>query len=128
MTVRVVQLGTRRARGERVRLGTVRRPPRGVFKKDWAAKNHFDVWLPMLAPSAKLLSSTYRSKSSLREKTFAKRYLAEMNRPDASRLLDALAALSHVANFSVGCYCEDEAQCHRRFLRKLLTERGAEVR
>lgn len=128
MTIRIVQLGSPRSRGEGVRIGTVRRPPRGIRKKDWAAKDYYDVWLPLLAPSALLLSTTRSSSSPRWRQTFEKRYISEMKRADASRVLDALPALSHAADFSVGCYCEEETNCHRRLLRKLLVARGAKVR
>ncbi|MCM2315085.1 MAG: DUF488 family protein [Thermoanaerobaculia bacterium] len=127
MAIRIVQLGSARLRGEGVRLGTVRRPPRGVPRTRFASENWFDVWLPNLAPSQELMSAG-RSSTSLKSwKSFARRYEAEMNRPDASRVLDALAALSHSANFSVGCYCEDETHCHRSLLRELLARRGAKL-
>ena len=125
MTVRIVQLGTPRARGEGVRLGTVRRPPRGVPRIEFATGDWYDVWLPNLAPSEELVKAALASTSASSWNAFARRYRAEMKRPEASHLLDALAALSHSANFSVGCYCEDEAHCHRSVLRELLAQRGA---
>lgn len=115
-----------------MRIGAVRRPPRGVPKKRSARLNYFDVWYPVLAPSAKLMRATRAAYARTdREKvwnTFTRRYRAEMTRPEASRTLDLLAALSHRVNFSVGCYCEDERRCHRCILRKLLKERQAEIR
>jgi uncharacterized protein YeaO (DUF488 family) len=125
MAIRVVRLGTPRRRGEGVRLGTVRHPPRGVRKARYAADDWFDVWLPTLAPSAALVKAAKRADTPAGWRRFAARYRAEMARPDPARLLDALAALSHGANFSVGCYCEDEARCHRSVLRELLEARGA---
>ena len=126
--IRIVQLGSARLRGEGVRLGTVRRPPRGVRRGDYARYDWFDVWLPNLAPSATLMSRTSISADGSGWSTFARRYRSELKKPEPSRLLDALAALSHVANFSVGCYCSDEKLCHRSVLRKTLAERGALVR
>jgi uncharacterized protein YeaO (DUF488 family) len=119
--IRVTRLGSPRARGEGLRLGTVRRPPRGVRKADYARRNYYDLWLPDLAPSTKLLSL---SKDWGR---FAKAYRREMKRPAAQRLVELLARLSHHANFSVGCYCEREERCHRSILRQLLVERGAAI-
>ena len=125
MPIRIVQLGTPRARDEGVRLGTVRRPPRGVPKSQFASRNWYDVWLPTLAPTDDLFRAIKQERVSW--DAFKRRYLAEMRKPDPARLLDALAALSHGANFSVGCYCEDEARCHRALLRQLLEERAASV-
>ena len=127
MGVRVVRLGTPRRRGEGVRIGTVRRPPRGVPKAQYAAQNWYDVWLPGLAPSASLVKAGLASDSAADWRRFARRYRSEMSRPEPSRLLDLLAALSHRTSFSVGCYCEDESRCHRSVLRALLAERGAAV-
>jgi uncharacterized protein YeaO (DUF488 family) len=110
-----------------VRLGTVRHPPRGVRKSRYAADNWYDVWLPNLAPSAALVKAAQAADSPAGWRRFAARYKAEMARPDASRLLDTLAALSHGADFSVGCYCEDERRCHRSVLRALLASRGASL-
>lgn len=126
--VRVVRLGTPRAPGEGVRLGTVRRPPRGVRKADYARRDYFDVWLPELAPSAELFSWVRsRPLTDARWRTYARRYRGEMRRPEAQRLLTLLAALSAGTDFSVGCYCEDEARCHRSLLKELLVEAGAQV-
>jgi uncharacterized protein YeaO (DUF488 family) len=131
MSISIIRLGSPRHPVEGVRIGTVRRPPRGVPKNQWAKRDYFDVWYPVVAPSAKLMSA---SRAALAKKdpkvwkTFARKYRNEMNRPDASRTLDVLAALSQTANFSVGCYCADEAWCHRGILRKLLKKRGAKFR
>ena len=126
MAIRVVRLGTPRAPSEGPRLGTVRRPPRGVRKADYARRDFYDAWLPDLAPSAPLVRSISAAPiTEARWKNFAKRYRSEMKRPEAERLLALLAQLSHAADFSVGCYCEDEARCHRSLLRKLLAEHGA---
>ena len=125
--VRIVQLGTARLRHEGVRLGTVRRPPRGVKKSRHASENWYDVWLPNLAPSAALLSTAKRIKTDSDWKRFVVRYETEMAKPEASRLLDLLAALSHQTNFSVGCYCHDERRCHRSILQRLLRQRGATI-
>jgi uncharacterized protein YeaO (DUF488 family) len=127
VTIRVVRLGDARARGEGLRVGTVRHPPRGVRKTELAARNFYDVWLPGLAPSAALVRAGREADTPRAWSTFAKRYRREMAAPDASRLLDLLAALSHQTSFSVGCYCADEARCHRGVLRALLAERGADV-
>ena len=128
MAIRVVQLGSPRARGEGVRLGTVRRPPRGVRKQDYARRNFYDVWLPELAPSLALVAWAQSAPlSDARWKTFARRYRAEMRRPAARRLLDLLAALSAQGNFAIGCYCDEARRCHRSLLRQLLAERGARV-
>lgn len=128
MSIRVVRLGTPRAADEGLRIGTVRRPPRGVPKSQYAARDFFDVWLPNLAPSEELLKVGRAAQNDERSwKTFARRYRAEMKRPDAERLLDVLAALSHQTNFSVGCYCPDERRCHRSILRELLAKRGAQI-
>jgi uncharacterized protein YeaO (DUF488 family) len=127
MAIRIVRLGTRKQRGEGVRLGTVRRPPRGVRKGDYASGHWFDVWLPNLAPSATLVRTAAGIEHPQKWRRFAARYRAEMARPEASRLLDALAALSHDADFSVGCYCENEERCHRSVLREILREHGAKM-
>jgi uncharacterized protein YeaO (DUF488 family) len=128
MAVRIVRLGSRRARGEGPRLGTVRRPPRGVPKSEFASRDFYDVWLPNLAPSERLIRTAQAAKSEAAWRKFVRRYRSEMKRPEASRVLDTLAALSRVANFSVGCYCEDERRCHRSILRELLRERGARLK
>ena len=126
MAVRVVRLGTPRLPGEGLRLGTVRRLPRGVRKADYARRNYFDVWLPELSPSDHLVSYVQKDIDT-RWKSFARRYRAEMAKPSPRRLLDSLAALSHQADFSVGCYCEDESRCHRSLLGRLFAERGASL-
>jgi uncharacterized protein YeaO (DUF488 family) len=128
MTIRVVRLGTARAAGEGLRIGTVRRPPRGVPKAKFASGNWYDVWLPNLAPSEATVKLALAAETEREWAAFVKRYRAEMAKADSSRVLDVLAALSHSADFSVGCYCEDESRCHRSVLRALLRERGAEVR
>jgi uncharacterized protein YeaO (DUF488 family) len=130
MTVRIVRLGSDRVPEEGVRIGTVRRPPRGVPKSDYARRNFYDVWLPSLAPSEALLKSAQAAASDADErawKTFVRKYRAEMKTPDVRALLATLATLSHHSNFSVGCYCADEARCHRSVLRELLVEHGADV-
>jgi uncharacterized protein YeaO (DUF488 family) len=128
MAIRIVRLGSLRIEGEGLRLGTVRRPPRGVPKTETASRNFYDVWVPDVAPSESLLK---RAKEAVddpkRWKRFASRYRSEMKRPEARRLLDLLAALSHTTDLSVGCYCADESRCHRSVLRELLLERGATV-
>lgn len=126
MAIRIVRLGSPRLGTEGLRIGTVRRPPRGVPKAEYASRNIYDVWFPVLAPSEPLLKeSSPRDEASW--KTFRRRFLAEMKAPEARRALELLAALSHQTNFSVGCYCESEARCHRSLLRDLLAQRGAEV-
>lgn len=127
MTVRIVRLGTPRARGEGPRIGTVRRPPRGVPKAEFAKQDWYDVWYPNLAPGAELVKEALDAKTDKAWAVFVRKYRAEMAAADSSRTLDLLAALSHRADFSVGCYCENEARCHRSVLRALLTERGAKV-
>ena len=127
MTIRIVRLGSGRARDEGLRIGTVRRPPRGVPKGEYSTQNWYDVWFPNLAPSAELVAKAQRAESVGDWSTFVKRYRAEMGTPDNSRTLDVLAALSHHADFSVGCYCVDESRCHRSVLRALLAERGARL-
>jgi uncharacterized protein YeaO (DUF488 family) len=127
MAVAVVRLGTARSAGEGLRIGTVRRPPRGVPKSDFARRDFYDVWLPELSPSAELVAFAQHSKGEGYWKTFERRYRSEMSKPEASRVLDLLAALSKQTNFSVGCYCEEEARCHRLILKKLLEERGAKI-
>jgi uncharacterized protein YeaO (DUF488 family) len=127
MTVRIVRLGSPRHAREGLRLGTVRKPPRGVPKSEFATRDFYDVWLPNLSPSPALLKDGRAADDERSWSTFARKFRAEMKTPDASRVLDLLAALSHTADFSVGCYCEDERRCHRSILRELLTERGADV-
>jgi uncharacterized protein YeaO (DUF488 family) len=128
LPVRIVRLGTPRHADEGPRLGTVRRPPRGVAKSQHAAQNWYDTWLPDLAPRAPLVAEALQAGHDDGVwRRFERRYRAEMKQPAATRLLDLLALLSHHANFSVGCYCEDERRCHRSILRALLRERGAIV-
>jgi len=127
MAIRIVRLGTERAPNEGLRIGTVRRPPRGVAKSKFSSGNWYDVWFPNLAPSPKTVKLALASKTQRQWDGFAKRYRAEMASAENSRILDVLAALSHAANFSMGCYCEDERRCHRSVLRQLLLERGAKV-
>jgi uncharacterized protein YeaO (DUF488 family) len=127
MPIRIVQLGSPRAPGEGLRLGTVRRPPRGVRKEDFARRDYYDVWLPNLAPSAALVAEALVAEDERQWAAFTRKYEAEMKQPDASHLLDTLAALSHQTSFSVGCYCENEQRCHRSLLRGLLAARGAEI-
>jgi len=128
MAIRVVRLGTPRHKKEGLRVGTVRRPPRGVRKADYARRNYFDVWLPELAPSAKLVSWVFSQPlTPKRWSAFAQRYRREMQTPAARRLIELLAALSPQTNFSVGCYCEDESRCHRSLLKTILLEQGAQV-
>ncbi|MCX5805225.1 MAG: DUF488 family protein [Proteobacteria bacterium] len=127
MAVRIVRLGTARIEGEGTRIGTVRRPPRGVPKSEFASQNWYDVWFPNLAPSAETIKLAQTASTPAQWAAFAKKYRAEMAAPEISRTLDLLAVLSHQCNFSVGCYCENEAHCHRSVLRALLAERGAKI-
>ena len=127
MAVRIVRLGSPRAPDEGLRIGTVRRPPRGVPKAEFAKRDFYDVWLPNLAPSEPLLKRALAATDERGWKAFVRAYRAEMKHPDAGRVLDLLAALSHETAFSVGCYCADEARCHRAVLRALLLERGADI-
>lgn len=125
MAVRIVRLGSPRNPGEGLRIGTVRRPPRGVPKSDFASRNFYDLWLPELAPSEELVKAALAAKTDAQWGAFVKRYRAEMKAPDKVRLLQLLAALSRQTDFSVGCYCPDESHCHRSVLRELLAEHGA---
>ena len=125
MSIRVIRLGTRRVPGEGLRIGTVRRPPRGVRREQIAARDFYDVWFPLLAPSVETMTAFRREMTDPAWKRFVRAYRKEMGRPDASHALDLLAALSHRSDFSVGCYCEDETRCHRSILRALLDDRGA---
>ena len=127
MAIRIVQLGTPRSPDEGLRIGTVRRPPRGVPKSEFASGDWYDVWFPNLAPSAELVKQAQAAASAQEWAAFAKHYRAEMAAAEPARTLDLLAALSHRTNFSVGCYCTDEAHCHRSILRALLEERGAAI-
>jgi uncharacterized protein YeaO (DUF488 family) len=127
MGISVVRLGSPRARGEGLRLGTVRRPPRGVPKAEHASRDFYDVWLPDLAPSDRLVRQALQATDERAWRSFVKRYRSEMKRPEAARLLALLAALSHRTDFSVGCYCSEEHRCHRSVLRALLLEHGASL-
>lgn len=127
MAIKIVRLGSPREKGEGVRLGTVRRPPRGVPKEEFASRNYYDVWLPILSPSVTLLKEAQRVESDKAWAVFKRKFRAEMDATGASRVLDLLAALSHQTNLSLGCYCEAEERCHRSVLRELLLERGAEI-
>jgi len=128
MAIRIVRLGSSRAADEGLRIGTVRRPPRGMPKDQYSVQDIYDVWLPLLAPSEALLKDI-RSKAidEASWKRFKRQYLKEMKAPEPSRVLDLLAALSHQTHFSVGCYCDDEARCHRALLRELLVQRDADI-
>jgi uncharacterized protein YeaO (DUF488 family) len=127
MTVRIIRLGAPRIAGEGVRIGTVRRPPRGVPASRFASEDWYDVWYPTLAPSVGTVKLAREARTERAWTVFTRRYRAEMAEPAARHSLDLLAALSHTADFSVGCYCEEEAHCHRSALRELLVERGAKV-
>lgn len=127
MSVQIVRLGTTRKSNEGLRIGTVRRPPRGVKKSEYASQNWYDVWLPNVAPTAELMKQGQTAESDKEWSRFVKKYRSEISSPDKSRILDLLAALSHTSNFSVGCYCENESRCHRSILRELLVERGANL-
>jgi uncharacterized protein YeaO (DUF488 family) len=128
MAIRVVRLGEPRKPGEGLRLGTVRRPPRGVRKQDYGRRNYFDLWLPDLAPSAELVSFALSEPlTPKRWATYARKYRRQMREPAARRLIALLAVFSSKANFSVGCYCANQAQCHRSLLRELLVEAGAQI-
>jgi uncharacterized protein YeaO (DUF488 family) len=128
MAIRIIRLGSPREVGEGLRIGTVRRPPRGVRKEDYSSKNIFDVWFPNLSPSESLLKEAQAASDEKSWKAFRRKLLAELNSPEASKDLDLLAALSHQTNISIGCYCENENRCHRSILRELLIRRGADVR
>ncbi len=127
MTLRIVQLGSPRLRGEGLRIGTVRRPPRGVPKNRYSRDNWYDVWLPELAPSEAAAKAAFAATTQSEWNRFVRRYRAEMGKPDKVRLLKLLAALSQDVNLSVGCYCEDESRCHRSVLRELLRENGTKL-
>jgi len=127
MAVRVVRLGSPRSAGEGLRVGTVRRPPRGVPKAEYASRDLYDLWLPELAPSEELLKRGRAADDERSWRSFVRSYRAEMKQPDRVHLLDLLAALSLTTDFSVGCYCADEARCHRSVLRQLLQEHGSRV-
>ncbi len=127
MTIRIVKLGSDRVKYEGLRIGTVRRPPRGVPKAEYASRNLYDVWFPNLAPSEELLKEYFPISEEKQWRSFERRFLAEMKAPGPTRDLDLLAALSHETNISIGCYCEDESRCHRSILRSLLEKRDADV-
>ena len=127
MAIRIVRLGTPRTRGEGTRIGTVRRPPRGVPKSQFASQDWYDVWFPNLAPSAETVKLALQAETPAQWTAFTRKYRAEMATPDNSHAIELLAALSRQTHFSVGCYCENEARCHRSILRALLLEHGAEV-
>ena len=127
MAIRIVKLGSARSAGEGIRIGTVRRPPRGVPKAQFAAEDWYDVWYPNLAPSAETVKLGQGASTPAQWKLFAARYRGEMSRPENARTIELLAALSHQSHFSVGCYCADEAHCHRSVLRELLAAAGAEL-
>ena len=127
MAIRIVRLGSPRAKGEGLRVGTVRRPPRGVPRSEHASRDFYDVWLPDLAPSEGLVKQGLHVSDERAWRSFVRRYRAEMKRPEAARLLALLAALSRQTNLAVGCYCADEARCHRSVLRELLAEHGAKL-
>jgi uncharacterized protein YeaO (DUF488 family) len=127
MSIRIIRLGSSREKEEGLRIGTVRRPPRGVPKTDYAKKDFYDVWLPNLSPSQRLMQEGKSSQDEASWSVFKKKFRSEMNGPDASKILDLLAALSHQTDLALGCYCEDESRCHRSVLRELLMERGASL-
>jgi uncharacterized protein YeaO (DUF488 family) len=127
MSISIVRLGSPRKAGEGLRLGTVRRPPRGIHKSDFARLNYYDVWFPNLSPSAELVHEAMQAADQRAWATFKRKFRQEMKQPDRSRELDFLAAFSHQTNFSLGCYCENEDRCHRSILRELLSERGADL-
>jgi uncharacterized protein YeaO (DUF488 family) len=125
--IHIVRLGTPRQPDEGLRIGTVRRPPRGVAKADFGRLDYYDVWFPNLAPEAELVKEALHAKDDKAWSAFVRKYRAAMKEPGPSRDLDLLAALSHRTNLSVGCYCEHESRCHRSVLRELLSERGGDV-
>ncbi len=127
MAIRIVRLGSQREKNEGLRIGTVRRPPRGLKKEEYASRNIYDVWFPNLSPSETLLKASSPITDKSAWKTFKRKFMAEMKLPEARRDLDLLAALSHQTNFAIGCYCEDESRCHRSILRELLEQRGANI-
>ncbi|WP_458368646.1 DUF488 domain-containing protein [Pseudomonas mandelii] len=127
MAIQIVRLGSPRLPDEGLRIGTVRRPPRGVPKADFARRDFYDVWQPLLSPSAELVAEAKAATDDKTWEAFRRKFKAEMNHPAPSQLLDLLAALSHQTALAVGCYCEDEAHCHRSVLRELLAARGAQI-
>ena len=128
MAIRVVRLGSERFPDEGLRIGTVRRPPRGVPKKEFASRNYYDVWLPILSPAPETVKLGLGARTDREFAKFIRRFRAEMARPEPSATLNLLAAMSHHADFSIGCYCEDETRCHRSVLRELLRDRGANLK
>ena len=128
MTIQIVRLGSPRGPDEGLRIGTVRRPPRGVPKHEFASRNYYDVWLPTLSPSTELMAKGKAAQSPDAWRQFARAYQAEMNQGEADKVLNVMAALSKTTHFSMGCYCEDESRCHRSILRDLLQSRGAELK
>ena len=127
MTLRIVRLGSARVLDEGLRIGAVRRPPRGVPKSEFGSRDFYDSWLPALSPSAELVKQALAAGDEREWARFARRFRTELNTPEAKQLLDLLAALSQRANLSIGCYCEDESRCHRSVLRALLADRGADI-
>ena len=127
MAIRIVRLGSERIEGEGLRIGTVRRPPRGVPKTEFASRNYYDVWFPNLAPSLETMKLGLATETPAQWARFIRKYRAEMATPENTHALELLAALSHQCNFSVGCYCENEAHCHRSVLRELLAAKGAKL-
>lgn len=127
MAIKIVRLGSARETGEGLRIGTVRRPPRGVPKAEHASRDYYDVWFPNLAPGEALLKEFQQSGDEQSWRAFKRKFMAEMKVPDASKTLDLLAALSHHTDLAIGCYCENESRCHRSILRELLARRGAEI-
>jgi uncharacterized protein YeaO (DUF488 family) len=128
MSVSIVQLGSDRAPDEGLRIGTVRRPPRGVPKSEFGTRNYYDVWLPILSPTADLVGEALAAATEHEWQAFARKFRAEMKHGDAPKVLDLLAAMSQTTNFAIGCYCDDENRCHRGILRELLKDRGAAIR
>ena len=128
MAIQIVRLGSPRGPDEGLRIGTVRRPPRGVPKHEFASRHYYDVWLPTLSPSAQLMAQGKAAQSEDAWRQFARAYQAEMNQGEADKVLNVMAALSKTTHFSMGCYCEDESRCHRSILRDLLLSRGAELK
>jgi uncharacterized protein YeaO (DUF488 family) len=128
MSISIVQLGSPRTPDEGLRIGTVRRPPRGVPRTEFSTRDYYDVWLPNLSPDAELMKEGKTAASDADWAAFAKKFRAEMNGSDTGKVLDLLAALSKTTHFAIGCYCEDESRCHRGILRQLLSERGALIR
>jgi len=127
MSIRIVRLGSPRAKDEGLRIGTVRRPPRGVPKSEFAARNFYDVWFPNLAPSLETMKQAQAADTPAKWAAFVRKYRSEMATPEHTHAVELFAELSHHTNFSIGCYCENEAHCHRSVLRELLKEKGAEV-